>query len=264
MPTRCTTVEAVLARVHKLLPRSSPASRLHPFVHGSRRNGTAASDSADVDIGILCRVPTSIPFEQSRLLYDDLKSSVASAMRSHLGAKNVEVGRKTLKVTGLASVATDITVFLPNHSRLGWRGFRDGVIFFVEGVPDPVINWPIQHRQNAAEKNSSTCRRFKPLVRELKRATLRVKAEKPDTTPAGFLLESVVWNVPNCRFAGKDRKSALRSILAWLENELGHPSSTLHWLEINGIKRLFDPERPLEALRIQHAITLVRAEILQN
>ena len=98
---------------------------------------------------------------------------MASAMRFHLGRENVEEGRKTLKVTGLASVVTDITVFLPNYSCLGWRGLRDGVMLFEEGVADPILNWPIQHRQNVAKKNGSTYRRFKPLVRELKRVAYR-------------------------------------------------------------------------------------------
>ena len=87
-----------------------------------------------------------------------------------------------------------------------------------ELLPDnggSIINWPRQNYTTASTKNDATGRRFKAVVRILKR--LRYEMVDNGHTVAepipSYLLECLVWNVPNEGFRARKipRRCALRA-----------------------------------------------------
>ena len=81
----------------------------------------------------------------------------------------------------------------------------DGSPKYLSGIefrPDNgggVINWPNQTHSNGVDKNNNTSRRYKRVIRILKRLRNKMQDEKIATANdiASFLIESLVWNTPN-------------------------------------------------------------------
>ena len=68
----------------------------------------------------------------------------------------------------------------------------EGVELRTDGGAKRVINWPEQHKKNGIAKNNETGRRYKRMVRIMK--SINDLTENP---VPGFLLECLMWNVPN-------------------------------------------------------------------
>src|ERR1700756_722630 len=69
-----------------------------------------------------------------------------------------------------------------------------------------IINWPRQNYDNGVAKNDATSRRFKAVVRILKRLRNEMvdNGHKVAEPIPSYLMECLVWNVPNQGF-GHDK-----------------------------------------------------------
>lgn len=137
-------------------------------------------------------------------------------------------------------VEADVAVFF-EHRRYSTDGkYLSGV----ELRPDNggrVINWPERHYQNGVEKNKNTSRAYKSLVRILKALCIEMSRQNIQQAKdvSGFLIECLVWNVPNSDFSRSDWTGVVRACLAHLFNNTKAEEKCKDWGEVNELKYLF-------------------------
>ncbi len=222
------------------------------FTQGSYHNNTNVRQDSDVDVGILCyntffmNLPEGYTRESFKISaatyhYEQFKNEVGEALIAYFGKSSVQRGNKAFDVhENSYHVDADVAPFF-EHRRYSTGGtYLSGV----ELQPDNggrIINWPEQHYQNGVNKNTETGRRFKTLVRIIKSlcyemADKGIAEAKPIT---GFLIECLVWNVPNDHFGHDTYKADVRACLAFLFNNTKTDKECSEWGEVSELKYLF-------------------------
>lgn len=132
-----------------------------------------------------------------------------------------------------------------------WQRSSSGDLYHVPGiritndVGRHILNFPKQQNANGIAKHDRTHRRFKKMVRIVK--NLRVEMEDAAIAAAepipSFLVESLVYRVPDANFGWATFYAELRSVLAWLFNNMMPGTDCSKWTEENEIKFLFHPSQ---------------------
>jgi len=222
------------------------------FVHGSYRNNTNVRKDSDVDVGILCydtffmNLPEGYTREDfgikpATYAYEQFKDEVGEALIAYFGKSSVHRGNKAFDIhENSYRVDADVAPFFEHRRYSADGSYLSGV----ELQPDNggrIINWPEQHYQNGVDKNTKTNRRFKALVRIIK--SLHNEMLDKDISAAkpilGFLIECLVWNVPNDDFGHENYKSDTRNCLAFLFNNTMNDEQCSEWGEVSELKYLF-------------------------
>jgi hypothetical protein len=103
-----------------------------------------------------------------------------------------------------------------------------------------IDNFPQQQYDNGVAKNTATGRRYKETVRGIKRLENEMLEQRLISAAIpGYLVECLVFNVPNDEFGRSRRLDDLRAVFAFLWNGLRDPSIYNDWREVNGLKWLF-------------------------
>jgi hypothetical protein len=104
----------------------------------------------------------------------------------------------------------------------------------------PVDNYPQQNYDNGVAKNNSTSRRYKEIVRCVKRLVAELYDERiiPRDYP-GYLLECLLYNVPNDYFGHARRYDDMQAVLRHLWSGLGSEDTYLEWTEPSELLMLF-------------------------
>lgn len=229
------------------------------FTQGSYRNRVNVRKDSDVDIGILCfdvffdqypegKTRESFGYEASHYTYPQFKNEVGEALVSHFGTLAVTRGSKAFDIKENSyHVEADVAPFF-EHRRFDQSGnYQSGV----ELRPDDavwknIINWPEQHYENGVAKNNATSRRYKGVVRILK--TLRSELDTNGIAAAkpipSFLVECLVWNVPNENLLQSTWRASVRSSLAYLWNNTRTDDQCSEWGEVSELKYLFRGAQP--------------------
>lgn len=246
--------ENAISVVRNAIVRSDRlASRnIKVFAHGSYQNNTNVRQDSDVDIAIVCSdtfyydlpdgcTDDSFGISPATYHYDQFKNAVGEALISYLGFNAVQRGKKVLDIhENTYHVDAEVAPFF-EHRRYQPNGkYLSGV----ELHPDNggrVINWPEQHYANGVSKNSSTHRRFKSIVRILKALCNAMADNNIDTARdvPGFLIECLVWNVPNDHFGNSALSADARNSLAFLFNNTMNDNDCNEWGEVSELKYLF-------------------------
>lgn len=176
---------------------------------------------------------------------------VGSALVHAFGREGVTRGNKAFDVhENTYRLDADVVAAFEHrrytgHSPAGAPEHISGIGF----CPDSggrVINWPQQTYENGVAKNSRTGRRYKAVVRALK----RLRNEMRDAGVAAakdvpsFLVESLVWNAPDAAFAYDDYADVMRAVLASTFNDTITDMSCTEWGEVNELKYLFRKSQP--------------------
>jgi len=237
---------------HKLKSRD-----ISIFTQGSYRNNTNVRRDSDVDVGVLCSdvfyhdplpeglTEQALGFSSASYHYDQFKNEIEEALISHFGWQAVKRGNKAFDVHETSyHVEADVAAFF-DHRRYKRDGSYDkGVALLTDNEKRRVINWPEQHYANGVWKNSETGTRYKSMVRILK--SLSNEMTDAGIAPAnipGFLIECLVWNVPNDHFQKVTYHAEVRSILAFLFNNTQPHDDCKKWVEVSGLKWLFGNEQ---------------------
>jgi hypothetical protein len=117
---------------------------------------------------------------------------------------------------------------------------------FITDTGKVVINWPEQHYSNGVEKNRNTGGRFKLVVRAVKRLKfhlLEKNVVSGDSVPS-YLIESLLYNVPDLVFAGDSYTVNVKNALLTCFSATQNDAACAKWLEVNGIKFLFHATQP--------------------
>ena len=239
------------------------------YASGSYRNNTNVQTDSDIDVAVVCRksiwsdkppgiTDAMLGLSPSTYSLDDVRRDVGSALSAKFGA-GVSAGDKAFDVRETSTrLDADVAVFLEYRRYSGGRNAAGGWDYLtgVETRPRSapstrIINWHQQHYDRGVERNLATRRRFKRVVRILKRlrgamleegtSTQRASAE----SAASYLIESLVFNAPDGAFNRSehtyvdDVREVVRSLWHLLDNE----ARANALVEVNRIKPLFDPSQ---------------------
>jgi len=231
------------------------------FTQGSYRNRVNVRRDSDVDIGVLC-YDTYFPeypddnvksqlqksFTPATYTYQVFKNEIEEALVERFGRAAVTRGNKAFDIKANSyRVEADVAAFFEHRRYMKDLSYLSGVELIPDNNRPPRIkNWPEQHYRNGVSKNDITGRRFKRLVRILKNLSNEMddKGIAASANIPGFLIECLVWNVPNNLFNNSTYIATLRSVLAFLFNNTMNDEQCSEWGEVSELKYLFRQSQP--------------------
>lgn len=189
---------------------------------GSYRNNTNVRASSDVDIAVVCEdafwytLPAGMTEGQvgigagsATYGLSDFRADVGRALKLKFGS-DVKPGNKTFDISGNSyRLPADATPFL-NHRHYTGVKMPNGTWEYLTGVETRpvsdsakrIINWHQHHYDNGVKKNTATNRRYKRVVRILKRVRIHMtdhgsaEAKAASAPASSFLIECLVYNCP--------------------------------------------------------------------
>jgi hypothetical protein len=260
------------ARIRDAVSRATdiPAS-VRAYAKGSYANNTNVRRDADVDVAVEWNETIKIDtwgdtagMTPSQLNYtpvdepitpQEFRRRVERAMTSAFGSSTIDTtldkhigvaaGSNTLDADVVPCFALDRY----DAPRVIHRGHR---IYPRSG--GYVDNFPKQNYDNGVAKNNATGRRYKEIVRCVKRLFGGLYDERiiPRDYP-GYLLECLIYNVPNDRFGHSRRYDDMQAVFRYLWNGLKDEGTYLTWHEPSELLMLFRgrPDRiPRNALNV--------------
>lgn len=234
------------------------------FPQGSYRNNTNVRQDSDVDICVMCTDSifadySMAPGANSQTVgnspatyrYAQFKDEVEGALVRKFGPKGARRGPKAFDVheNGYRVDADVVACF--EHRRYTRRNEYGRWLYlsgtqFISDEGKAITNWPEQHYANGVGKNNRTGNRFKFLTRALKR--LRNEMNEVGIAAAGpipsYLIECLVWNVPDDYFGGERYVSDMRNVLMHTFNSTLDIQKCREWGEVNELKYLFHAMQP--------------------
>ena len=237
------------------------------FTQGSYRNRVNVRQDSDVDVGVLCSdsfiplYPEGTTRETfgnvlADYTYKQFKNELEEALASHFGRAAVKRGNKAFNIRETTyHVEVDVAPFFEyrryekNGSCYCGVALRPDNGGSVHNYPERLLgSWPSTplHYENGVSKNNNTSRRFKGVVRILKK--LRNEMEEADFSSAkaipGYLLECMTWNAPNAGFAGSTGDVRIQAVLLHIWSNTKDDTSCNTWCEVDDIKYLFHASQP--------------------
>jgi len=254
--TKCENAERAVRNAIAGSAKLSDKS-IEVFTQGSYANRTNVRQDSDVDVCVLC-TDTFFPdysFSQgfsdavlglkaATYSYAEFKNDVEAGLVAYFGRTSVTRGKKAFDVhANTYRIDADVVPCF-EHRRYTGTPQNPGSVSGTQFLPDnggEIINWPRQNYENGVSKNEHTGRRFKAITRILK----RLKYEMIDNGVAAarpipsYLIECLVWNVPNPLLNDDALKEDVKSAIAHLWNATRADESCSEWGEINELKYLF-------------------------
>lgn len=222
------------------------------LAQGSYRNNTNVRQDSDVDIGIVCTdtfffdLPDGTTRETFRIGpatygYDQYKNDVEAALVNHFGRTAVTRGNKAFDIHETTyHVEADVAPFF-EHRRYSADGtYLEGVELRTDNDGKRIINWPEQHYTNGCQKNTETGTRFKSVVRVLKALSSEMAEQRVTGGDIpGFLIECLVWNVPNPQFQNTTYVADVKAALVHIYERTKTDEACREWGEASELKYLF-------------------------
>lgn len=227
------------------------------FGQGSYVNDTNVRLNSDVDLNVkyvdafYFDLPPGKTREDfglnNRISYSaqEFKNDVQSALFNKFG-NDVKRKNKCIAIEGNTNRVGADVVPTWQYRRYSENGsYVEGVRFFADNE-QTVTNFPIQHIKNGIEKNRQTQRRFKRLTRIYKRIRAKMidDGESVNGNITSFLLECLLWNVPNQIFNDYETwTDRLRESIVFLWNSTQTEQKCNNWCEVSGLLYLFSGDR---------------------
>jgi hypothetical protein len=229
------------------------------FTQGSYRNNTNVKHDSDVDIGILCTdvfyadyANDSIESHYSKIhtggatyTYRQFKGDVQAALVAYFSQNTIKSGNKAFNIKETRRrVDADVSAFFEERYYTGIENYKSGAAMFADNNSQvKIINWPEQHFTNGVSKNKATNRKFKRVVRILKKLNYEMQDKRSVTVEIpSFLIECLTWNVPNDKFSAATYHETIRTILSYLffgTTTSSNDKLYEKWAEVSGMKYLF-------------------------
>lgn len=233
------------------------------FAQGSYKANTNVKHDSDVDICVLNtdyvfgnypdgRGSGDFGLSDTNFSYAEFKNMVGDALISRFGAQVVTRGNKAFDIHANSYRVDADVIPAFEHRRYTGRFISGGRHEYYSGIefhPDDggkIINWPEQTYSNGCNKNDNTSRRYKRVIRILKRLRNQMQDEHilAANNIGSFLIESLVWNAPNTNFGSLGYQSNVRAVLAHTFNETLTDDKCKEWGEVNELKYLFRGKQP--------------------
>jgi predicted nucleotidyltransferase len=225
------------------------------FPQGSYAAGTNVKQDSDVDVCVMCSdtIFLDIPdgtnkatfgLSDASYEYARYRNEVEAALVEKFGRHGVTRGNKAFDIHENSYRVDADVVACFEHRRYTLQGGSYSFVSGTEFRPDRggrIVNWPKQNVDNGTGKNKRTSNRFKFLVRTFKR--LRSEMEEASLAEAkpipSYLIECLLWNVPDEGFGHEYYYDDVRYIIAHLYNQTDSDEKCREWGEVNELKYLF-------------------------
>lgn len=232
-------------------------SSVRVYAKGSYANNTNVRRDADVDIAVewnnTIKVMTwgdTLGMTPDQLGYtpvdepvtpSEFRRRVERAMVSAFGSGPVDTtpDKHIGVAAGNNTLDADVVpCFAHNRYDAPFRAVRGHRIYPKSG--GAVENYPKQNYDNGVAKNDATGRRYKEIVRCVKRLVGELYDDRviPRDYP-GYLLECLVYNVPNDRFGHRRRHDDMQAVFGYLWNGLQDEDVYIEWKEPSELLMLF-------------------------
>lgn len=191
-------------------------------------------DKSEVDV-----VPSTDPYTQG-----EFKADILGALEDAYGNSAVEAGNiayrvRENKTTLPADVVPSWEYRRYDRIENGQPVYQLGTCVF-PGSGGRKVNYPAQQLQNGRQKTQDTGRRYKKMVRALKKVQTRLVTEGIlDEELPSYLIECLVYNVPDDRFNHTTYTADMRAVLANVFNETLDSGSWENWREVHELRYLF-------------------------
>jgi hypothetical protein len=230
------------------------------YVKGSYANNTNVRLNFDVDIAV-----EYYGFFYSDLVFDvegqpksvvgvidsddpytraEFKTDILGALHQAFGKNAVTPGRIAYRVREKATTLPADVVPSWEYRRYeriinGVPKYQQGTCVFPKGG-SRTHNFPEQQRVNGNMKNTDTSKRYKRMVRALKKLQTRLVEQGvlSEELPS-YLIECLVYNVPNSSFGHSTYLSDMREVLASVFNATLTNGDWNDWVEVNDLRYLF-------------------------
>lgn len=246
-----TAVKKAIAASDALAGRS-----ISVFVQGSYRNRTGVRQESDVDVCVqshdsfyhndipLPDTEVGLGFLFANYQFNEFRDDVHRALKAYFGEQNVTPGNKAFEVhENTYRVDADVVACVDYRhyyrDQYGSLTFAPGTALYGrDGVR--VTNFPDQQYDNGVWKNQQVHERFKPMVRIFKKLSCEMAENGvPAAEPMkSFLLESLVWNMPDDAFYSPTMRERVDYMLEALWTLINQRTDG-EWWEENNIKPLF-------------------------
>ena len=172
------------------------------------------------------------------------KADIKAALEAAFGASAISVGKIAYRVREKKTTLPADVVPCWEYRR--YDRIENGVPVFQEGscvFPTGgyrTVNYPDQQLANGNDKNKRTSSRYKRMVRALKRLQTRLvdQGSLSEELPS-YLIECLVYNVPDDSFGHEQYLADMRSLLATIFNSTLSSGDWNDWEEVNGLKYLY-------------------------
>lgn len=262
--TEVQRIENAITAIRKALDdddKLKPLTKV--YVQGSYRNRVNVREDSDVDLGILYLGNSFAPYYPSGTTkeqfgnvdadyrYSEFKDDVGKALTRRFGPAAVHRGDKAFDVhENTYRIDADVVPMFV-HRRYSADGsyicgvqLRSDSGLQIVNWPERLFDdphWPQQHYEHGVTKNTATGRMYKATVRILKK--LRVLMEEDGIAAAKpvapFVIECLVWNVPNSSFTSPTWDRMVQDILSYLWANTRSDDSCSEWGEVSELKYLF-------------------------
>lgn len=238
------------------------------YAKGSYANNTNVWRDYDVDIAVECTdfyyhdqtgaaadvkkaaVESKFTPYKGGYTSKQFKADVEQALVDYYGRSAVERGNMAMRVREKkTTLPADVVPCFEYH--LVYDTDFWGNVKYDQGTriyPDKgshIHNWPQQQYAQGVAKNDATGRRYKRMVRALKRLENELfKKGKLEAELPSFLMECLVYNVPNDQFNHKTYLRDMREVLRHIFNQTLKYEKCKDWLEVSERKYLFRPSQP--------------------
>lgn len=193
-------------------------------------------DTTESDLGLDKLPSTSYTFKE-------LKDDVENALVKKFGRSDVKRTDKCIRIKGNTyRIQTDV-VPTWNYRRYNKdSSYVLGAKFFPDSSFLGTVNFPKQHIQNGKDKNANTQRRFKRLTRLHRKLRYKMieDGEIINKNITSFLLECLVWNVPNRIMNNCDTwTERLKQSIIYIYEQTEEEETCHEWGEVSELLYLF-------------------------
>lgn len=250
-------------RIKAAIAESSLAGKVRVYAKGSYANNTNVRLDPDVDICVEWKdtfavqrfgaatkdaTPAQIGYSVATEHFNphDFRGQVLSALYAAFGTSAVDdSGTKSIEVAGGPTTLDADVVPCQELWRYDSVGAKPHIGSRLYPKPGgQVDNWPKQQYDNGVAKNAATGRRYKAIIRGLKRLENEMVADGTIHSPIpGFLVECLVWQAPNSCFGHATMLEDLRSVFRHIWTPLKTDEGVKGWGEVNELKYLFGPHQ---------------------
>jgi len=231
------------------------------FAQGSYKSRTSVRQDSDVDVCVRLNSTFFTRYPEGKTDSDygnsegstnfaDFKNLVETALKNYFGSDTVSRGNKAFDIHS-NSYRVDADV-LPTFAYRYYNGngendyIKPVGVGFLTDMGIRINNWPKQAYDNGVKKQSNTGERYKKMVRIMKK--MRNKMQEDGIAEAmdvpSFLIESLVWNVPDNGFNHNDYYDDVKHVIVHYFNKTLKDEECKEMCEVNNIKYLFHPLQP--------------------
>ncbi|MPZ24600.1 MAG: hypothetical protein GEU28_13955 [Dehalococcoidia bacterium] len=195
-------------------------------------------DAKGLDLAAVGGIPYSGTYD-----LPEFKDDVERALRDKFGEGPVDRGKKAIHIReSRQGLAADVVPCVTHKAFYSQHGSHQGIQLRNDAKPyAAIVNYPKQHLERGTEKNDRTQRRYKRVVRILKRLENEMVEKGVIAEVPSFLIESAVYNVPDPLFNVSTWRGRVQNALGHIYEgtETNDCVGSDSWLEANGIKYLF-------------------------